>query len=552
MKPQLQLRWLFAAQALFLAVAAWRNLHQLNPDAIAYLRIAGYYAGGQWELAVTGYWGPLLSWLMVPLLKAGSAPLVAARMVMAVSGVVFLCGAVAVFRTFRLPRVALLSGAWMAAGWSVFWSVRNITPDLLLAGLVALAVSATVEGFLFGRRNALIAAGMWWGVAYLAKAVALPLAGLTCAALAVLAARSCAPNGQQGVRTSMLRRLAMVWFCCVLVASPWMAVLSLHCGKLTFSTTGPIAHALAGPPDVDRYHPAFGTLHQPDVGRVTQWEEPSRMAYQYWSPFASAGNFQHQLYVMAGNAVTCARWLGMASHSGFQELRERGGAAAARALPGFDLAGLSLLGVTVAAGLLLTCRRGGRDARRCWAVVPVICLGALYLPFWVQPEDGRYFYPAFPFVWTAVWAAAAFGRKWRRDGRRCRLARRHATVLIFPFAATVAVWTAAALHGLPNPASEAAHAMAGHLRTERIRGPLAGSGAMSGGRTGLYTAFLLGERWLGDDPQAGSMEFLASGARVVMMRRNSSQAESFARDPRWRPLETGMSAPLQVFIRENP
>ena len=123
MNTKLQLRWVFAVQAVLLVVAAVRNVHQLNPDAVAYMRIAGYYAGGQWDLAVTGYWGPLLSWLMVPLLKAGMAPLVAARVVMALSGVVFLCGAVAVFRSFRLPRLALVTGAWIAAGWSVFWSV---------------------------------------------------------------------------------------------------------------------------------------------------------------------------------------------------------------------------------------------------------------------------------------------------------------------------------------------------------------------------------------------------------------------------------------------
>ena len=153
MNLQPQLRWLFLGQALLLGIAAVRNAHQLNPDAIAYCRIAGYYAAVEWDLAVTGYWGPLLSWLMVPLLKLGCAPLVAARVVMAASGVVFLAGAVSVFRAFRLPPKALLAGAWMALGWSIFWSVRNISPDLLLAGLVSLALAATVEAMLVSGRS---------------------------------------------------------------------------------------------------------------------------------------------------------------------------------------------------------------------------------------------------------------------------------------------------------------------------------------------------------------------------------------------------------------
>ena len=425
------LGWVFAAQAVLLGVAAWRNLHQINPDAIAYVRIAGYYADGQMELAVTGYWGPLLSWLMVPLLKAGVAPLVAARVVMAVSGVVFLCGAVAVFRAFRLPHVALLTGAGIAAGWSVFWSVRHITPDLLMAGLVGLAVSATVRLFQCcswrceeserGTRNAergingdrlltsAATAGVWWGLAFLAKAVALPLAMLTTAGLAVFAL-----SGRGELRREITRRLGLVWLCTAMIAAPWIGVLSLHYGKFTFSTTGPIAHALAGPGEQARYHPAMVTLHQPDEGRVTQWEEPSRMAYVYWSPVASGENFRHQLAVVAQNAATLMDWLwGVRWLSGTDDPH-----AAARMLPGFDLLGLSLAGVVGGAVALFAHGHRLRRMRWSWAAVPVFCLGGLYLPFFVMPEDSRYFHAALPFVWVLVIGAWGWASRQQWESAR--------------------------------------------------------------------------------------------------------------------------------------
>lgn len=547
------LGWLFAVQAVLLAVAAWRNLHQLNPDAIAYCRIAGYYAGGQWELAVTGYWGPLLSWLMVPLLKVGVAPLVAARGVMALSGVVFLCGAVAVFRAFRLPRVALVTGAWMAMGWSVFWSVRHITPDLLLAGLAGLAVSATMEALLApcrglaaaasspasGLKTATasrqhgravwraIAAGMWWGLAYLAKAVALPLAGLTTAALTLFAL-----SGRWELRRELAERLGVVWLCTALVAGPWMGVLSLHYGKFTFSTTGPIAHALAGPGEQSRYHPAMVTLHQPDAGRVTQWEEPSLMAYRFWSPLSSAENFRHQLEVVWWNAGTIASWLqGVRWLTGAADVRSVAGM-----LPGFDLLGFSL--VAVAGGLTVGCVQGQRlrRVRWCWAVGPVVCLGGLYLPFWVQAEDQRYFYAALPFVWVLViggwrWTCAQ-GWIWTR-AIRVRLFRLAAVAFLI----LAGLWSSAAIWGIPNPASRTAGELAAELSALKVSGPFAGSASLTGGRTGLYTAFLLGERWLGDDVMAQPAAFAAAGVRVVILR-SSPQAEAFAADPRWRKLDT--------------
>ncbi len=564
MNTKFQLCWIFAVQAVLLAVAGWRNLHQLNPDAIAYIRIAGYYAGGEVELAVTGYWGPLLSWLMGPLLKAGVAPLVAARVVMAVSGVVFLCGAVAVFRAFRLPRVAMLTGAWMAMGWSVFWSVRHITPDLLMAGLVALAVSATVELFLrrsrrgeeaeSGTRNAQLGvngdrlltsaatAGFWWGLAYLAKAVALPLAGLVTAGLALFAL-----SGRGELRREIARRLGFVWLCAALVAGPWIGVLSLHYGKFTFSTTGPIAHALAGPGEQARYHPAMVKLHQPDDGRVTQWEEPSRMEYVHWSPFANGENFRHQLAVVAQNAATLVDWLwGVRWLSGADDPR-----AAARMLPGFDLLGLSLAGVVGGAVVLFTHRRRPRRVRWSWAAVPVFCLGGLYLPFFMMAEDNRYFHAALPFVWVLVIGAWGWASRQHWESAK-RIRATVFRVAAWAFLIPPVLWLAMALFGIPNAAGHAAHELAAQLKAGGHRGPVAGSGLLPGGRAGLYTAFLLGERWLGDDPQAGPAEFLAGGARMVVVRSSSRQAEAFTLDSRWRPAPRGPAATLQVFIRENP
>lgn len=549
-----QLALLFIVQAVLLAVAAWRNAHQLNPDAVAYCRIAGYYAGGQWELAVTGYWGPLLSWLMVPLVKLGCAPLMAARMVMAMSGVVFLAGAVSVFRAFRLPRVALLTGAGIAAAWSVFWSVRNISPDLLLAGLAGLAMAATLEAVLAPcrqfalaasngevattasrRHERAIAAGMWWGLAYLAKAVALPWAVLVTAGFALFAT-----SGRRELRRELAARLGVIWLCLALVAGPWVAALSLHYGKFTFSTTGPIAHALAGPGEESRYHPAMVTLHQPDAGRVTQWEEPSRMAYRLWSPFANAQSWQHQLQVMLRNAGIMAGWLLPADAwlTG-EELP-----AWRRWLGTFDFLGLAMIALWL--GMITTLRGLGRLRRQrwVWALVPVAALAALYLPFFVMAEDNRYFYAAWPCLWVVTLGCRPPKGRWRRAGFR---------VMAGSFAIPAVLWCGAALRGLPNPAAETAHRLAAELKAAGQAGPLAGSGLLPGGRAGLYTAFLLGERWLGDEPEAAPDRCAAAGARVVMRARESRPATvaAFASSPEWRELPQPSGAPVRVFIHEN-
>src|SRR5262245_33141886 len=53
-------------QIVLLIILAWLNRDQINSDAVAYIRIAQYYLHLQTDLMVSGYWGPLLSWLIVP------------------------------------------------------------------------------------------------------------------------------------------------------------------------------------------------------------------------------------------------------------------------------------------------------------------------------------------------------------------------------------------------------------------------------------------------------------------------------------------------------
>jgi hypothetical protein len=64
--------------------------YRLGPDAISYLTIAGHYASGRWWEAVNTNWGPLISWLMAPLMFAGMPAEAAGHLVCGLSGVLAL------------------------------------------------------------------------------------------------------------------------------------------------------------------------------------------------------------------------------------------------------------------------------------------------------------------------------------------------------------------------------------------------------------------------------------------------------------------------------
>src|SRR5205807_6536198 len=73
---------LFALLATYILVSAilfplFR--YHLLPDSIAYIDIGLKYLHGDWPHAVNSFWGPLLSWLLVPFLALPLPPLIATK-----------------------------------------------------------------------------------------------------------------------------------------------------------------------------------------------------------------------------------------------------------------------------------------------------------------------------------------------------------------------------------------------------------------------------------------------------------------------------------------
>jgi hypothetical protein len=541
--------------ALALALVGWQNRHQLNTDGVAYLRLAHYYATGQLHLAVSGYWGPLLSWLIAPLLAIGVEPLNAARTVMALSALLFVVGCHAVFRAFQLSVAAQVRGLWLCVLSSVFWSVRNITPDLLLGSLMALAIASLVEDRWVENRLAAVRAGFFWGLAYLAKAVAFPLAlGITLI-FVVLRRRTRSVEGPKLLRSFSLT--VAVFF---LVAAPWMLTLSVKYQRLIFSTSGLINHAIVGPPDVERYHPFVRSFHQPEPGRVTQWEDPSNMAYHPWSPFESKDRAWHQVKIIAQNLWIELKVLGGADLTFPAHLfRQDKAQVFVKAFSGFDLFWFGVLALVACAWLPAPRLESLARERWRWALVPVGCLMAIYLPVYLVAEEQRYFYPAYPFLWVAV--AECIEWLWLRRQVTARSEARGALfTATLSFGVIGLVWLMVAFVGLPNPAAVSARQLADKLRVAKIEGSIAGSGLLQGGRAAFYTAYFLGQPWHGDELSPTAEGFKKSGARLVIVTRHLPLNEALQTDAGFRDLDAALFPspeeaarfPLKVFRLDLP
>ncbi|MEI7729279.1 MAG: hypothetical protein WCO56_06890 [Verrucomicrobiota bacterium] len=514
-------------QAGGLAVAGWWMRQALNTDAIAYLRIAGYYLAGQNELALTGYWGPLLSWLIAPLLSLGLAKLVAVRVVMAGSAMIFWWGCLALFHSLELPPRWLKLGIWLAAAVSIPWSVANITPDLLLAGWVALALAGQIQAVKRDVYHAssffIVVAGVCWGMAYYTKAIALPLALLTIPAYGVVW-RWRARKDWPGI----VKQCSLIMGVFLLLATPWIGALSVHYNKPVFSTTAAIAHAVAGPVDQERYHPFVRQFHVPEANRITAWEEPSRMNYAYWAPWDSGSYLWHQIKLSAVN---------------FGKLQ-------------LMLTGICLLWPVLLVVCVVRCARPDRDdafwrQRWWWAVMPLAALMLALLPGYLEVRELRFMFVVFPLLMVMAVETVAW-LEVRSTGRVSQQLGMVAVALAFLLPALA--W---GVYQLPNKdtASRCAQDLAIRLRQHQFVVPLAGAATLPGGRTGLYTAFFLGQPWYGDEVRPTVESIRKSGAKLYLVLRQNPLVTELSRAAGFRNLDNELFAsqteanqcPVMVF-----
>lgn len=487
--------WL-AALTLLLALAGWRSLDNIYYDTIAYLRIAGYYAAGRLDLALTGYWGPLLSWLMVPALAAGLDHLVTTRLAMGVSALLFCLAARRLLRCLAVPAAARGVGDALILLFGLVWSVTVATPDLLMAALVQLGLGWTLGPDPAGAGSRPFAAGLCYGAAYLAKAVALPV---TVAMLLLIAAvrwrtRAAEPG-------ALLRRTGWSLAGVLLVAAPWIALLSWHYGKPIVSSSGPIAHAIVGPDNPDRLHPLHHRFQPPSPGRLSTWEDPAEMDYPYWSPFRSLSALAYQARLTARNLAEAASRLG-----------------------GFDWLRLGLLGTV--AGFLLARHDAGTWRVQRWRLgLPVIA--AATLPYALSlPDETRYYL----LCWPLLLAAALGFALTEMDGEQRPARRRLLLALIaLSFVAGLRYEMLAAAERATDPAYRVARALAPVLARTDSDGPLA---SVSDGGVAYYLSFLLGRPYIGDkiderDPDAAAR----AGAALLVTRTRTPLARQLAAAP---------------------
>ena len=508
------------AVAGYLVAAAWSVRvagDRMNPDAVAYFQIARHWAGGRFDLAVNGWFSPGVSWLLVPAAWAGWNLLLTARVIGAGAGLVFAAGAATLAGGLgaRRMRPAVFGIALLLMVPAVG---AEITPDLLLACVLTWYLVFSTGLLRDASPRRAFAVGLFGGACFLVKTYALPFVVAHLCLTAIVRWRL---GGGAALRSSAAALAGVM-----LAAGPWIAVISVHGGRLMINSGGISAQAwgplpASGPLPVSR-------LHRPRDGRVTSWEDPVEIPYPW------------------------PQWVRRPGESS-QSIRIRAAAGNARnllaALVRIDGIGLLLAG-TVVAGLLgvAVWRRAGDHAAgaRVWGLTSLVIYAGGMLGLWVYD---RFCWP----LWGLMLAMffSALDGLWRRpSGRVSRVSRvwpRAAAVLVAAVLAIGVAWRApASLHGRwgalasarrGDQARRAAKMLSAAPRTPR---PI----AANRWRRGLFSAYWAQRAYLGElaasRPEDIAAELAPFGAATILIYDDVQLARAMGRSPHFELIDVSV------------
>ncbi len=280
--------------------------YMINPDGISYLSIASRYLAGDWPGAINGYWGPLFSWLLVPLLALRIEPLLACKVLSILVGLATIPALQALSLRFglcgRLRAITL--GALLPLLWLFTFSI--VTPDFLTTCLLAWYFSLIFDARFTDRRRSAILCGMLGGLAFFAKAYGFYffLAHYTlAAALFVLSAEDAAR------RRAAVRNYALGLAVFAVLAGGWIYALSDKYGGLTVATSGAYNHSVMAPDSRGQPMLYQGFFAPADEHATSIWEDPSALRGSTWSATGSPRLLKYQAGLVLHNGILVVRHL---------------------------------------------------------------------------------------------------------------------------------------------------------------------------------------------------------------------------------------------------
>ncbi|MDB5180906.1 MAG: hypothetical protein JWO54_669 [Candidatus Saccharibacteria bacterium] len=352
---------------LGLALAYMVFRFQVNPDGLSYINTAERYAAFDFGNALNGYWGVLISWLLVPFVWLKADPVISFYFIS------LICSALTVLllHKFALNKLSFIKPLPLYLVELTLLlilsslSLSVLTPDILLT------LAFTFLLFSFSnfddkptRRNGIIL-GLAGALLFFAKPAGLLLFLFALIAYAIYIFL------QKKTKIRALLTTLLVFFILVV---PYCTALSIKYNQPIFSTSNSYNLSLISP-TYQRQHTITqpGIYLPPNQYANSVWDDPSNLPIKHWNPLASPSDFKYYTNEVLFNFHSLATFiqnLGIIILLGLSVV-----ISTVVSRKQFKIE--SFIGTVLAVGLLGLYSLSVVDPRHMWPIIPLAFIGIL-------------------------------------------------------------------------------------------------------------------------------------------------------------------------------
>lgn len=304
---------LFIVLYAFFTIYNEIHLYGLNTGTIAFITIAQKYIRGDFSNAVVGGFNPLSSWLLIPFLKVGIAPVAALSIVKLIVGLLILIGTRLLSFKFEMTDDIRNIVSLTAVPIVLQFTLTEHIPDLLVVCSIAYYLSIIFSPDYHQKAYKGVLCGVIGAVGYLGKSFMFPF----------FIAHFILLNVLHYFRTKekiILRNAIFGLTLFFIISAPWIIAVSSKYHEVTFDVSGAYNNRIRGPevPKITEYygwegwrnyirggHPVYdqGFFPPPNDTAISIWEDFTLLTpyLKPWSPFESWDSFKYQLGIVVKN-----------------------------------------------------------------------------------------------------------------------------------------------------------------------------------------------------------------------------------------------------------
>lgn len=278
-----------------------RYRYQINPDGISYISIAQKYLNGDFSNAINGYWGPMFSWLLAPLLAVGTESLLAAKILNLLIGAAAIIALRMLSYRFEIPRSIGTVILFLAVPVILSFAFSDITPDLLVMFLLLVYLGIIFKQDYAASTKQGVFCGVWGGLGYLAKSYAFPF---FISHFLIMNIIYYLRGETKEVKKKVVRNFLAGIAVFALISGIWIGLISNKYREVTFGTSGRTTYGAAtggGRGSLAIYTEGF--LEPPNATAINIWEDPSYLKSPR-EPLGTRVFIKDQLRMTAGHIVT--------------------------------------------------------------------------------------------------------------------------------------------------------------------------------------------------------------------------------------------------------